>query len=504
LTLQDSKAGSRNTDFTARAIKHGLQGSYAGMPLGRWLKSRRRLLVVLVLISSDILLALAIWQVAFVLQSILGSDLLSVIAVASIVPNVMVWVGLRAALGLYPGYGQSSVEELRRQTIALLCTLSITVMFAFASQLGDSLSRLILFSWSLGLLLVAPMSRYLVKRAMMKVGLWGKPVVILGSWEGGARMSKVLQENWQLGFRSVGVFDDPLTPTEGALESVPYGGTLTGAVSLAREHGVDTAIFAMPQVQREHLGRLVNFASTSFRYIIVMPDLNGITNSVVVARDFAGDFGVEIKHNLLDPAARRVKRGLDMVGVLVGGLLLSPLLLAIFVLIKLDSPGPAVFVQKRPGLNGKTFKIFKFRTMYADAEQILEQLILENPVFAQEFEKHGKLTKDPRITRIGRFLRKTSLDELPQLWNVLRGEMSLVGPRPYLFSQLVQMSGSEALISRIAPGISGLWQVSGRSETTFEQRVDLDVYYVRNWSVWLDLVILVRTVGSVLFRRGAY
>jgi lipopolysaccharide/colanic/teichoic acid biosynthesis glycosyltransferase len=143
--------------------------------------------------------------------------------------------------------------------------------------------------------------------------------------------------------------------------------------------------------------------------------------------------------------------------------------------------------------------------MYPDAEQRMEQLFAENPLLAQEFEKHGKLRDDPRVTEVGRWLRKTSMDELPQLWNVLKGEMSLVGPRPYLVSQVPQMSGNSKIISRATPGMSGLWQVSGRSEMAFEQRVDLDMYYVRNWSVWLDLVILARTVRCALFTRdGAY
>jgi lipopolysaccharide/colanic/teichoic acid biosynthesis glycosyltransferase len=143
--------------------------------------------------------------------------------------------------------------------------------------------------------------------------------------------------------------------------------------------------------------------------------------------------------------------------------------------------------------------------MYPDAEQRMEQLFAENPLMAKEFERHGKLRDDPRVTEVGRWLRKTSMDELPQLWNVLKGEMSLVGPRPYLVSQVPQMNGNSEIIWRATPGMSGLWQVSGRSEMAFEQRVDLDMYYVRNWSVWLDLVILARTVRCALFRRdGAY
>lgn len=149
------------------------------------------------------------------------------------------------------------------------------------------------------------------------------------------------------------------------------------------------------------------------------------------------------------------------------------------------------------------FRIFKFRTMRTDAEQKFDELVLSDSTIQQYFERYGKLKDDLRVTRVGKWLRKLSLDELPQLWNVFKGEMSLVGPRPYLVNQIPQMSGAEIVVLRILPGISGLWQVSGRSDVTFEQRLEMDAYYVRNWSVWLDLIILFRTILTVLLRRGA-
>jgi Undecaprenyl-phosphate galactose phosphotransferase WbaP len=405
---------------------------------------------------------------------------------------------------LYPGYGLDQVEELRRQTFALLATLAIIAVFAFASEVDDALSRVLLFGWALGLLLVAPLGRYFVKSAMGKAGLWGKPVLVLGAQEAGAHLVKVLQREWQLGFKPIGIFKNRPSPAEEVLEDVPYEAILTDAMTVAQEYRVDSAIFAMPHIQRDHLAKLVNLANTSFRYVIVMPNLGGITNSAVIARDFAGNFGVEIKHNLRFPWPRRAKRILDLLFAAVGGLLLSPLLITIIVLIKLDSPGPALFVQKRPGLNGAMFRIFKFRTMYTDAERRFAELSHENPALGEEFEKHGKVKDDPRVTRVGRWLRKSSVDELPQLWNVLKGDMSLVGPRPYLTIQTSQLGGTERLIMQVAPGITGLWQVSGRSDVTLEHRVALDRYYVHNWSVWLDLVILARTVRIVILGRGAY
>ena len=475
-----------------------------GMLLGyRWVESRRHLLVVPALIVSDLLLALAVWQAAVVLQGILGREPLSGITIASSVPYVVMWVGLRASLGLYPGYGLGQVEELRRQTFALLATLGITLAFAFASQLGDSLSRLLLFAWSLGLLVAAPTARYFVKWVMMRLGLWGKLVVIFGAREAGAHLLKVLQQEWQLGFKPVGAFHNHQVPTEGALKGVPYGGTLVDGVPVSQEHGIDTAIFAMPHVRRDHLAELVDLASTSFRYVIVMPDLGGVTNSAVVARDFAGNFGVEIKYNLLDPWARRIKGILDLSATVVGGLLISPLLLAIVILIKLDSSGPAFYGHRRLGIEGHHFRCWKFRTMYTNAEQLLDEYLQGNPSLRAEWEQNFKLRNDPRVTRVGRFLRKTSLDELPQLWNVLRGEMSLVGPRPIVDAEVPKYGRVYKMYQRIKPGMSGFWQVSGRSDTGYAERVKLDAYYVQNWSVWLDLVILTRTVWCVVLGRGA-
>ncbi len=469
----------------------------------RWMGSRKRLLVVPILILSDVLLAFVIWEVASAVQGALGRGPLSGIAAASILPNIVAWVGLRAVLGLYPGYGLDQVEELRRQTLALLATMSIITVFAFASQVGDSLSRIFLFAWCLGLLFAAPMARCLIKWAIMRVGLWRKSVVVVGAQEAGARLLKVLQKEWQLGFRPVAVFDDRTIPAGATLEGVPYGGMLTDAVAMARGHGVDTAIFAMPEMRREHLTELVSLASSSFRYIVVMPDLNGVTNSAVIARDFAGNCGVEIKHNLLFPWARRAKRVLDLLLSTVGGLVISPLLLAIVVLVKLDSPGPVFYGHRRLAEGGKHFKCWKFRTMHTDSERLLDEFLQRNPDLQVEWEQNFKLRNDPRVTRVGRLLRKTSLDELPQLWNVLWGEMSLVGPRPIVDAEVSRYGTIYETYKRIRPGMSGFWQVSGRSDTDYAERVKLDAYYVHNWSVWLDLVILVRTIRCVILGRGA-
>jgi Undecaprenyl-phosphate galactose phosphotransferase WbaP len=470
----------------------------------RWKPVWKHRLIVGMLVLSDVFLALVVWGVAYVGQGIWGRGEPSGVAVAAIVPSVMVWVGLRALLGLYPGYGLDSTERLRRHAYSVFATLAVLAIFAVGFQVGDLLSRILLAFAFLGLLFLTPFVEHLVRLGMKKAELWGKPVIMLSYKETGAQFQELFKQEWDMGYRPVALLDDRLVAAGKSYRGVSCEETLTDAANLGRELGVDTVIFAMPYTRREQLARMVSVASESFRSVLIVPNLNGITTSAVAPRDFAGTVTLEIKQNLLDPWSRSLKRALDLVGTIIGGVLISPLVFTLAVLIKLDSPGPVLFSQERPGLNGEAFKVLKFRTMYADAEQRFEELVLKDPRLKQEFERHGKLRNDPRVTRIGRFLRKSSLDELPQLWNVLKGEMSLVGPRAYLFNQIPQLHSNTATVLRAPPGISGLWQVSGRSETTFEQRVEMDIYYVRNWSVWLDLVILARTVKTVVLGKGAF
>lgn len=476
----------------------------------RWLQKRRwkpvwgQRIVVAALVSSDALLALAIWGVAYWFQELRTPNGLTEVAGATIIPSIAAWLGLRALLGLYPGYGLDSVERLKRHTYSVFAALAMLAVFALGFQVGGLLSRLLLILSFVGLLFLGPFVRLFVMLGLKRVGLWGKPIIVLSYKDHGTRFIKLLEDEWGLGYNPAALFDYNLLPAGESFEDTSYQETLADATGLARSWRIDTAVFAMPYTRRAQLANMVGVASESFRHVLVVPNLAGVTNSAVIARDFAGTFAVEIKHNLLDLWAQRLKRALDLFVAGLGGLLISPLLLTLYVLVRLDSPGPALFVQKRPGKNGEIFTVFKFRTMHTDAEERFERMSKENPALAEEFERHGKLREDPRVTRVGRWMRKFSLDELPQLANVLRGEMSLVGPRPYLTSQRSQIKDTERFILRVPPGITGLWQVGGRSDTTLEERVGLDEYYVRNWSVWLDIIVLARTVRIVLLGSGAY
>jgi Undecaprenyl-phosphate galactose phosphotransferase WbaP len=460
--------------------------------------------VILVLLCSDIALAVIAWESAFALLGFVRQGPPTGFTVASILASTAVWVGLRAMLGLYPGYGLNQVEELRRQTYALLATLAVTAIFAFALQIGEQVSRLALGLGFLCLLILASPARQFVKWRLAKAGLWGKPVIVFSSSEPGRRVATLLSKEWGLGYKPVAIFGSQPTITRKHYDVTPDEKCLADAMSLAQKQGVDTVIFAMPQTRRQHLARLVNWASFGFKHVMVIPNLDGVTNSAVVARDLAGVFGVEIRYNLLNPSVRRVKRVLDLVATVSGGIVISPLLLMLCLLIWLESGGPVFYTAHRMGRDGKLFPCVKFRTMLPDSEAALQRLLREDPEVRKEYAKYHKLQNDPRVTRVGRFLRKTSLDELPQLWNVLKGEMSLVGPRPYLPRESGDIGVTQSDILRVYPGITGPWQVSGRNHSSFEERVDMDVHYVRNWSVWLDLVLLARTVRAVFFDRSTY
>ncbi len=470
----------------------------------RWKPVWKRWLVPAALVLSNVLLALLFWEVASVFQGTWGRGALSEVTVTTMIPVTALWVGMRALLGLYPGYGLDSVEELRRHVYSVFATLAILAIFAVGFQVGDSLSRLLLFLVFLGLLLLTPFVRYLAKRGMQEIGLWGKPVVILSYKETGTNIVSLLKRNWELGYDPVAIFDYHLDTPGGPSDGVDRQQVLDDVVDLARKHGVDTAIFAMPYTRREQLAKLVTLASVNFRHVLVIPNLNGVTNSAVIARNLAGTLAIEIKHNLLNPWALRAKRVMDLCATVTGGILVLPILLALALLVYLESGRPVFYRDQRMGRDGTVFSCLKFRTMGPNAETLLQRMLEEDAGLREEYLKYHKLRDDPRVTRVGRLLRKTSLDELPQLWNVLRGEMSLVGPRPYLLRESKEIGMTQSEILRVPPGITGPWQVAGRNRTSFNERVQMDAYYVRDWSVWLDLVLLAYTAKCVILGRGAY
>jgi Undecaprenyl-phosphate galactose phosphotransferase WbaP len=244
--------------------------------------------------------------------------------------------------------------------------------------------------------------------------------------------------------------------------------------------------------------------------ISALTDSTGVVPGLHVVRgDASSDTAVppslltEVDYSTVIQPTYLAKRAFDIVGAVFLSILLSPLILAIITLIRIEGQ-PVLFWHKRIGRNGRSFHCLKFRTMVRNAEQVLRHLLNEHPELRDEWTKNFKIRNDPRITRTGRFLRLTSLDELPQLWNVLRGEMSLVGPRPVVRAELLRYGRNASRYLTVKPGLTGLWQVKGRSNTTYRRRVAMDKYYIQNQSILLDIYILAATPAAVLRRNGAY
>jgi exopolysaccharide biosynthesis polyprenyl glycosylphosphotransferase len=253
-----------------------------------------------------------------------------------------------------------------------------------------------------------------------------------------------------------------------------------------------------PDLDQRDLMDLVRRASVLNVPVNLVPNLVEVLGPSVKIDDLEGVTVLGINPPKLTRSSRAIKRGMDLVIALFTGALILPLLAGIAVIVRMTSKGPALFSQERVGRNGRRFRVFKFRTMVPDAEAMLDSLR------AQSADPHWVLLeRDPRVTRVGEFLRKTSLDELPQLWNVIRGDMSLVGPRPLTVDDHAQVSGWGMRRLDLTPGITGVWQVLGRTRIPFEEMVKLDYLYVTNWSLWGDVRLLIRTLPSVLRRRGA-
>ncbi len=406
-----------------------------------------------------------------------------------------------AWVGLYPGYGLSAVQRIRGRFYATATVFVVLLIWNYTLYEGQW-SRGVLILAMFFALVLAPALESPLRRALIRSGICGVPVVILGAGRTGALVAKILQKERDLGFVLVGMLDDDPQKWGTTVHGVKVMGPLSAAEAFAGRAKV--ALVAIPRMERDRLSWLVE--NLSFANVIVVPDLFGIQSLWITTRDIGGVLGLEVKKNLLVPSNRILKRLLDFT-VSVPAFLISVPLIAIFAIwIKATSAGSPFFVQEREGKGGRRIRIYKLRTMYPDAEAILSNYLDQNPAEKSNWLRFYKLKKDPRIlSGIGWFLRRYSLDELPQLWNVIRGDMSLVGPRPFPVYHLAGFPESfRGLRSSVPPGITGLWQVSARSDGDLEVQQNQDTYYIRNWSLWLDIYILLRTFLTVLMPNGAY
>ena len=424
----------------------------------------------------------------------------------SFLPGVLIFFVVFAWVGLYPGIAINPIEEfrliLRSSSIGFLLLIGATVFL----REGIFASRVVfVLGWGLTIVFV-PASRRLVRGWASDQAWWGIPTVILGEAEAGAMMLELLEGHARVGLRPVALLVEnshavPIGQRPG--DGVLFG-DLKDAEAIAADHQNCYAVLAMPKSGSERVRTIFNECASKYRSVLIIPDLFGMRSLSVSAKDICGVLALEVDQKLTFLIPQVMKRSFDMLvaGTIV--LLLLPIFLVVYVAIKLTSPGPAFYRQDRIGRNEISFRLWKFRSMELDSENLLRRHLQANPLLREEWERDHKLKQDPRITRIGRILRKTSLDELPQLWNVLCGEMSLVGPRPIVASEIEKYGSVYRQYQRVVPGVTGMWQISGRNNTTYEMRTRLDDYYVRNWSLSLDLYILFRTLKTIFFSEGAY
>jgi len=351
------------------------------------------------------------------------------------------------------------------------------------------------------LFLVALPVRWLLRSSLIRMSAFGRPVVILGAAKTGQMTVDYLVKNPAYGLKPIAVYDDNLELRGQSLNGVPIRGNFELALE---ERLTSQVILCIPGASGERKSEVMNAVHSVFPITWATPDLFGTPNQAFVPHNIGSHTALEVRNNLFSRRAQWIKRALDLSLVIVGGVLISPILLLVALAVRLDSRGPIVYKSWRLGKDGKTFPCLKFRSMYADADVRLNGLLESDPVLKAEFEATHKLRRDPRVTKVGAFLRKTSLDELPQLWNVLVGQMSLVGPRPIVQAEVVKYGVVFEVYKQVRPGMTGYWQVSGRSDTSYDERVDMDRFYVANWTPWLDVVVILQTVRVVLIGKGAY
>lgn len=407
---------------------------------------------------------------------------------------------------LYPGVALNPVDELRRIFYATTVSYLILITGTFLVKLGPVYSRFVFIgSWASSVVLVI-LFRNLLRGALAKKPWWGIPLVILGAGKTGTMMLDILRKHPYYGFKPAVILDDdPATHRAGGTDgSPPVLGGIDLAPWVSKRFGVHYALVAMPSVPSRDLSRILHKHAHQFVHFLLIPDLFGLTSLWVTAKDLGGVLGLEIQQNLIRRTPQIIKRTSELFLVVLGGLCILPLLVLLIIAVRIGSEGSIFFSQERVGKNGRLFRAWKFRSMYPNSDSLLKDFLADHPELQEHWNRYLKLPRDPRVTPIGRILRKASLDELPQLWNVLIGDMSLVGPRPLLEKEIPKYGDGFDLYRKVHPGITGLWQISGRANTSFQERVEFDEYYVRNWSVWLDLYILGRTIKTVIRAEGAY
>ncbi len=457
-----------------------------------------RRLMMLAMICSDIL---------SIVTSIVLAALIRYWFLGPFKPEAYLWVSIFlvffiifcALRGLYPATGLSAVDQLRQLTTTTTLLTLVIISVTYFNKNSLEYSRLMIgLTWLFSLVTI-PISRIIIRHFMAQAGKWGEPTVIIGTQVQVDALTSYFTDSPKIG----------LKPEVGLIIASPLKNLDTDQhkklIRKARQINEDLAIYTVMVAydSMDELGSIRDIFNEIFDHVLLAnPENFGMELNGVVLSQYGKLHTFEIHHTLMDQFAQFQKRVIDIVLSTIGLVVLFPFLCIIALLVATNSHGNIFYRQKRLGKNRKVFNILKFRTMVPEADRVLHEYLSQNPDRQAEWNAYQKLKNDPRITPVGRFLRRFSLDELPQLWNVLKGEMSIVGPRPIMINQQDLYGPGLRHYVRVRPGITGIWQTSGRNLTSFSVRKDYDVEYVMNWTVWLDIYILARTVWVVIRHDG--
>ena len=419
-----------------------------------------------------------------------------------IVPIVfLVTLYLNGSYQIDKPYWDKVKTVFRSVTIGVIAA----IVLMYTGHVTNDVSRLFVGFSYIFIMLFITAFRFISHKILNALQILYIPVLLVGAGKTAELVNKSLQRMPVSYYKIIGYVDD--NPKSASIaKEYPCLGTFNDVENVIKDTGIQTVLICAPGLESKKLVALINRLQLLVKRVAFVPELFGLPTSNITARGMREEQAVilRVQNNLARKSNRIMKRIFDIVATVCGGIFILPFMLIIAIIIYLDSGGPIIYKQKRVGRNGKEFNFYKFRSMVKNADTILEEYLNTHEDEKKEWQKNFKLKNDPRVTKIGKIIRKTSIDELPQLWNVLIGDMSLVGPRPLLPNEVERYSSYIEDYKLVLPGLTGVWQVSGRSDTTFEERVIMDSWYIHNWSVWIDIVYLLKTVLVVVKSKGAY
>ena len=421
----------------------------------------------LLLLAIDLLTIMLCIGTSFFIINLINRSLINFRSFVTYWIYLPAFIAVFYAAKLYPGMVLSPAEEIRRFTVSsFFCFMGIAISIIFETDdrgmIAIAMICAIPFA-SVGL----PIARQFGRLIFSKTDVWGVPAAIyVFDNKENIAVDRLIRHP-ELGYKPAVIINSTITnPGQSLYNDIPEFPPSEEIHDILKKLKVKVAIIIEKgddTLQENH--DLYSSIMRQYRYTVAVPYNQRIRSVYCSVRDINGIIGFAIK---------------------------------------ISSPGPIFYGHKRVGKNGKEITVWKFRSMVTNSQEILEKILAEDPVRRVEWEKDRKFKDDPRITKIGKILRNTSLDELPQLWNILKGDMSFVGPRPVTASELEKYGDQASFILSVQPGLSGMWQISGRSDTAYEERINLDSYYIQNWSIWLDLWIITKTIWVVIRGKGAY